>query len=584
MDNATNEFVEYVRRESAKSVDAVDELNEVRHEAVIAAVKAFLEDHDGKHGVWEEPLIEAAVSLRSHDRGLYSRLSEAVKEPMYARHHREWESRIKNLAKKAREDSMEGDEPECREDAPHFIRDDDAVLALHLIAELEDRVEDECGQRVAPISLEDEELYRYQGDGGDTGLWTPVSRQRLSTRIQDWSGAPVGSGDPRPLHVSKNRVRGTIELARDRCYRPDFFLDGPDALGFNDVVMRVLPTFELDPVNHKPENRLRVKIPLDLEPAMVEYDERKNAGTLKERRFFRYLHEIFAPDDDAEEKIRALGEFIGACLFGQATRYQNAMILHGEGSNGKTILLKLVDELFPERFKCQVPPQELEGDKFQKAVLGGKRLNILGEMSDAFIKHSAAIKQVIDGHKFTASRKFKPEKTYEATAGHLYAVNELPQVRDTTDGFWRAFLVIPFNRQFKEHEKDPHLLDKLTDELGLVAAWAIEGFQRLVRQGGYTVPPSSEERKREWRGRSNNVMLFVNECCSEIPGVSKETPGTSTTQLYSKYREWCHETGHKRFAKNKFGERLEQLGHESARKMINGVQKTRRPLDFDGFT
>lgn len=583
MSKDSDEFLDFVSEDVDTALEFIDDIVEVPEGAVVSAVEPFIEAQDGPHRVWEEQFLVAAALVRGDDMATFSRISEIVRDDIRADDHREWRRQVKKRQRSLESAGEEEDEPDLvTEGVPHFRRGDDAELALHLLADITEEVEEELGDepdsQLEPVAPDREELYRYRATGDDAGTWSPMPDQELSARLQDWSGAPVGGGDdPKPLRITKSRVVGAIRLAKDRLHDPDFFDAGAAIVGFDDKAFEVTAEGVLTMKEHAPENRIRTKIPVQIESAIEEYDERKSEGSLEEIRFFRFLDEVFGPDEDAEEKIDALGEFVGSSLFGRAAEYQTAIFLKGDGANGKSVFLKTLQNLFPAEWVCEIPPQDL-GENFKKAAIGGKRLNVVSEVSDEFIRHTADIKQTVDGHRFTASRKHQPERTFQATAGHIFSVNELPRVRDVTDGFWRAVLVIPFKRRFRKEEQDPRLVAKLEEDLELIAAWAIDGYQRLARQGAYTIPPSSYEARSEWRDASDNARLFLHQRCQPIDAVTEETPGTPTEVLYRAYKDWCMTSGHQPVADNRFGERLRKLGHEPVRKQIEGEQKVRRPL------
>jgi putative DNA primase/helicase len=182
------------------------------------------------------------------------------------------------------------------------------------------------------------------------------------------------------------------------------------------------------------------------------------------------------------------------------------------------------------------------------------------------------------GETFTASQKYAPEHTIRPVAGHLFLANKLPGTRDAGHAFFRRWSILQFNRKFEEHEKDKALAEHIIQtELAVVADWALQGLERLLTQRSYTIIPSGERAKEDWKKTSNNVALFVDEVCEPI---SDDASWTRFDELFQGYCEWCRKTGHKAVSNNVFGERLKALGHGSRQRRLDGAVKNACPLVF----
>jgi putative DNA primase/helicase len=186
------------------------------------------------------------------------------------------------------------------------------------------------------------------------------------------------------------------------------------------------------------------------------------------------------------------------------------------------------------------------------------------------------LKAVISGDPITASRKYEKECCFDPTAAHLFAGNELPAHGDQSEGFWRRIVLLQFNNTFDENADTTQreLWKEIVDsELPHIVHSGIQGALRLLKNEGYTIPPSSNEIKRRWRKETDSVAAFVRECCEVV-----DEPAAPTSELYFIYNSWCRQSGRRIVAKNTFGERLKKLGYPSTRKSINGTQLRRPPL------
>jgi putative DNA primase/helicase len=193
-------------------------------------------------------------------------------------------------------------------------------------------------------------------------------------------------------------------------------------------------------------------------------------------------------------------------------------------------------------------------------MLAGKLLNIVSELPEADILDSEAFKAVISGDPRTARHIRQAPFTFRPVAGHLFAANRLPGAADHTHGFWRRVVVLQFNRVFGEGEQEPELAKRILDaELPGIVSWFLFGAQRVLAQGGYTIPPSSAKAVDKWRKSADQVRAFVDACTKRLDTSPESHDGVPAQQLYRAYRCWAQDNGHRAMASNKFAERMGQL-------------------------
>jgi phage/plasmid-associated DNA primase len=100
---------------------------------------------------------------------------------------------------------------------------------------------------------------------------------------------------------------------------------------------------------------------------------------------------VYSPDGKCPTILKFLGqvlhprdvftamEFIGYLLY-KSAEYEKALMLYGNGDNGKGVLIKVI-EAFVGRENCShVPLQELDNDKFASADLYGKLVNTFADL------------------------------------------------------------------------------------------------------------------------------------------------------------------------------------------------------------
>lgn len=421
-----------------------------------------------------------------------------------------------------------------------LLRGDEVEVAEELLATL---------QRSGTVVSDRGGFFQYTAS---TGLWQPRSTEDLSRIVQGFAGrAVVGGEEPRPLRVGARTVAGAISLATHRVAAPGFFAAARPGVAFANGFVEVTPAgVLLRP--HGPDTRATFGFDFPYDPS-ARLDH-----------FDQFLHDVFLGDLDADAKRALILEFVGACLVGAATSQAKALVLVGGGRNGKSTLIRIVEALFPASVREAIPPQFFD-QEYYRAKLEGVRLNSVSELPKAEILRAESLKAIIAGDPIVGRVIRNEPRTIRPVAGHLFAANALPTTDDLSHAFWSRFLVVRFNRVFRESEQDKTLADRIiAEELPGIAAWAIEGARRLLQRdpARYTVPASHAEALAEWRGRADQVAQFVDEMCTPTEVLSERASGSD---LYRVYRAWADENGHRRLTNANFADRLRSLGIESAK-------------------
>jgi len=301
-------------------------------------------------------------------------------------------------------------------------------------------------------------------------------------------------------------------------------------------------------LEHSPDHNLRSQINCDWNP------------TAKCERWLKFMDEIFADDVDKAEKIQLLKEFMGYCLTPDITQ-QKFLWMLGVGGNGKSVVLEILTALVGAMNVSNAYIERL-GDKFVRAELENKLVNISGEMgSDATIS-DGYLKQIVSGEMLEAERKFKDSFSFKPYVKLIASTNKLPNLRDLSEGFARRAILVQFNQTFDDTNRDDKLVEKLiATELPGILAWAVEGLNSLRKRGRFILPSSSVELLNQYRKESDPERLFVEEALI----IDSECAGMKSNDMYPGYVAWCRAFGHKPKAKVNFAKRLAEFGIESKR-------------------
>lgn len=427
-----------------------------------------------------------------------------------------------------------------------FLRGDHSELAAQMLADLR-------GNASEDLVFADGALFRYCGD---SGLWLEVDEDHQARVVINYAGEPVmAPRGPKELKIQSGDVGGARAVAAHLVGNQRFFADAPAGIAFANGFVKwegARAFFE----KLSPSHRARVALPFPYKPNM------------RPKKFFRFLRQCFKGDANIGAKIRLVCEFVGACLFGIAIHYGKVLVMLGEGSNGKSVLIKIMSALFPREVRASIAPQMFEHE-YWKAQLVGIRLNALSELPEADIMNSESFKAIVTGDEVMGRHvKERPFK-FTPIAGHVFAANRLPATTDFSHGYWRRLMVVEWNRIFADHQQDSTLAETLIrEELPGIAAWFVRGAVRLLQRGRFDIPQCCQAAVDAWRKDADPVSDFVGEATnpastvsgSDSSAVMATHPWTQSMVLYTAFRIWAGRRGHLSMSIKKFAKRLRSLG------------------------
>ena len=260
-------------------------------------------------------------------------------------------------------------------------------------------------------------------------------------------------------------------------------------------------------------------------------------------RWSSFLDEIFEGD---KERIRYMQKVIGYAMSGD-TRLECMFLLYGPSSrNGKGTLMETVLRIMGEYGRTAKPDMlskkgyaDSAGPSEDVARLNGARLVNISEPEKSMVIDASLTKQMTGNNTVTA--RFLRENSFEFKPQFKLIIdtNHLPQISDMTLFESDRIRIIPFNRHFKEGERDIDLKSFFAqpENLSGILNWCLEGFQ-LYHAEGLKMPQSVIEATSDYRTQSDRIMMFTAQWIKREAG--KELRSSA---IYTKYRDWCKENG-----------------------------------------
>ena len=342
--------------------------------------------------------------------------------------------------------------------------------------------------------------------------------------------------------ITNTLVESVTGLIRKVTFRPGHKFN----IGCPEVVNTLSGELELTEqgwmqLPHRREHYRTTLIP-------VRYDPAAQAP-----RFVQFLWDVFRDDDDAADKIRAVLQLIGYSLMAY-TKHDKFVLLIGNGANGKSVLLRVIEALVGRENVAGVKPSQFD-NKWQRAHLHMKLVNIVSELPEGKVIADDELKAIVSGEISTVERKNRDPFDMRSFATCWFGTNHMPHTRDFSDGLYRRAVILPFNRQFAEHEQDKLLADKLIAELPGILNLALEHYAHAT-QHDFTLPASSIAAREEWRREADQVRSFVDERCEMDPAGE-----ITLAELYLNFENWARRSGVRNIVgKVQFGKRIRGQG------------------------
>jgi putative DNA primase/helicase len=381
----------------------------------------------------------------------------------------------------------------------------------------------------------------------DGQRWVDISRNRIHGFAEEWF-------DPAPSNGMCQEFEA--KLKRTHLRVPEFYqVNG--SVNFENGVLN-LDDLSLNP--HSPEYGFKYVLPF-------EYN-----STASCPRFEKFLDEVTL---GREELANVLTEFMGYSLMGiDPAIGQKALILFGEGSNGKSVFIEILRSL-AGRDNYSTLSMGYEINKLENRYqLSGKLFNVSEETPSGAMMESSVFKALVAGGEVQARKLYCDSYSMKNYAKIIMACNELPAINDLSHGMIRRMLIVPFAATFNRYNRDVNLVDKLKGELSGIFNLAMQGYQRFVANGeSFTDSDVVQQVTQTYVEDNDTILTWIADKCV----ISREVH-TATAQLYDDYKMYCERMGLKPYNSIAFGRRVKKILESkfnqdcSVRRRVNGSQ------------
>lgn len=263
----------------------------------------------------------------------------------------------------------------------------------------------------------------------------------------------------------------------------------------------------------------------------VSYDDGADCPLFK-----KYLEESMDGDMD---QVALIQEMLGYFLI-PVNAAQKCFVIVGEAAAGKSVLLRVINEILLGRQNVSNVSWQALNDKFKTAELFGKLANIFADLPTKNIDDNGIFKALVGEDYLTVEKKNRDPFSFQSTARLLFSCNSIPKnCGDKSEGFYRRLIIIRFSHAVPKEKRDPGLLVKFGREADGIFMFALEGLRRLISNHFvFSETQANADELQSYREESDPILSFVRECC-ELDSMGS----VGTTELYNKYEKYCAECG-----------------------------------------
>lgn len=352
--------------------------------------------------------------------------------------------------------------------------------------------------------------------------------------------------EPSPTNSMCNEFKGKV--LRNELVTPDFFnVDG--MINFNNGVLNL---DDLSIVEHSMKVGFKYCLPFDYDPTATCH------------RFDQFLKEVTLDDS---ELAKVLLEFMGYALSGMdASIGQKALILTGDGSNGKSVFMDVLKYLAGKENYATLSMGSEINKLENRYQLDGKLFNVSEETPNNSMMDSTVFKALVAGGEVQARKLYCDAYSLKNNAKLIMACNELPDTKDMSHGMFRRLLIAPFNARFspKTAGYDPMIREKLFAEASGIMNRCLQHLLEFRDKKQFSDSIAMDKQLQDYADTNSDIVRFIDDAVEPTNG--KYVP---TLELYQQYKLDCELQGERPRNYRNFCKRLRAIYTEECFDRIN---------------
>lgn len=416
---------------------------------------------------------------------------------------------------------------------------------------------------------------RYTNERGwcvwDGNIWQLGGKLDIQEKAKQMSRKLLSEADTKPIAdrhkirswaiklQSAEKIANMVKLASSdtsiRAKDADFDSD-PLILSCKNGILNI-ETREFKA--HERESLLAKLADVDYDPAAA-YDDENNPCE-----WMKFLKRIMNND---MEMVWFLQRAAGYSLSGYTTE-QKIFFAYGGGGNGKSKFLIPLEKImgtysaYLRSNSLMDTGRETQLDSLHPIV--GARFVRSSEIGQRAKLNEALVKDLSGGEKVKARLLTHEPFDFEPKCKLWLHGNHKPRISGTDYGIWRRMILIPFEVEISDEEKDSELEEKLLREKSQILNWMLDGFM-MWKQMGLKPPEKVLAATKEYESESDTVGEFLEQRTGRSDALSAKAQ-----DFYKAYVTWCGANGHREMSNTSFGIDLKKRGIDKVRKRFGYV-------------
>lgn len=270
------------------------------------------------------------------------------------------------------------------------------------------------------------------------------------------------------------------------------------------------------------------------------------------------------PDKDTQKTLQqALGYLLIRDL-----KLEKAIFLYGTGSNGKSVIFEVLHGLLSSDMFTNYSLESLtHSSGYHRVGLNNKLINYGTDISMKKIDHGL-FKQLVSGEPIEVRQIYQEPFIMKNYAKLIFNLNKIDDADvESTIGFFRRMVFIPFERTISKEEQDKKLHKKILSNKAGVLNWILEGVREVLGKEEIFISKRCDDFLEKFRKESNLAIRFVED--KELTKSAIQTIKFQT--LYQSFLEFCKDQGEKPLTQRTFNSELKKLEFKFVRRNQGNV-------------
>ena len=234
---------------------------------------------------------------------------------------------------------------------------------------------------------------------------------------------------------------------------------------------------------------------------------------------------------------------------------RKAILLYGNGSNGKGTFQALIENIVGLQNCANLKINQF-GERFALSQLIGKTVVIGDDLgAGIYIDDSGAFNSVITNDAVLI--EFKGQQMFSARlyCTVIQSTNEMPKMRNRSDGTYRRLIIVPFNAKFQGDGDNWKIKDEYINRDD-VKEWFLQEALKL-KFDKFIEPDISKDLLEQYKQENDPVADFKASVFDEL--VASGMSRIPTGMLYEIFCNYCEQQNYNKWSQKSFNKQLKEL-------------------------